>query len=144
VYNLPTLLSCRITLVFGARPAISAAAALPALFSSTKLMVELITSNATIPTKSCQSGGLPYICSLKNKQIKSCQCEIRNSSSNYQLMWVCARLCVLERERERDVTPPFAKAMAMKAAASITQDRGFHIKPRNFRNLFSCFRIAFN
>lgn len=47
------------TLVLGARPAISAAAALPALFSSIKLMVELITSNASIPTKSCQSGGLP-------------------------------------------------------------------------------------
>jgi len=44
----------------GARPAISAAAALPALFSSIKLMVELITSNASIPIKSCQSGGLPY------------------------------------------------------------------------------------
>jgi hypothetical protein len=50
---------------------------------------------------------------------------------------------VREREREREVTPPFAKAMAMIAAASITQDRGFHIKPRNFRNLFSCFRIFF-
>jgi len=49
------------TLVLGARPAISAAAALPALFSSIKLMVELITSNASIPTKSCQSGGLPCV-----------------------------------------------------------------------------------
>ena len=48
-----------ITLVFGARPAMRAAAALPALFSSMKLMVELIKSNATIPTKSCQSGGCP-------------------------------------------------------------------------------------
>jgi len=36
-----------------------AAAALPALFSSMKLIVELITNNTTIPTKSCQSGGLP-------------------------------------------------------------------------------------
>ena len=49
------------TLVFGARPAISAAAALPALFSSIKLMVELIISNANIPTKSCQSGGFPFM-----------------------------------------------------------------------------------
>jgi len=44
----------------GARPAIKAAAALPALFSSMKLMVELMSSNTTIPTKSCQSGGLSW------------------------------------------------------------------------------------
>lgn len=49
-----------VTLVLGARPAIKAAAALPALFSSMKLMVELMMSNTTIPTKSCQSAGLPY------------------------------------------------------------------------------------
>lgn len=49
------------TLVLGARPAIRAAAALPALFSSMKLIVELMTSNTTIPRKSCQSGGLPWI-----------------------------------------------------------------------------------
>jgi hypothetical protein len=49
-----------ITLVLGARPAIKAAAALPALFSSMKLMVELMMSNTTIPTKSCQSAGFPY------------------------------------------------------------------------------------
>ena len=48
-----------ITLVLGARPAMRAAAALPALFSSMKLIVELITSRQMIPTKSCQSGGLP-------------------------------------------------------------------------------------
>nr|GLL44296.1 hypothetical protein Ccrd_025584 [Ipomoea trifida] len=40
-------------------PAIRAAAALPALFSSMKLIVELMTSKQTIPTKSCQSGGFP-------------------------------------------------------------------------------------
>jgi hypothetical protein len=38
----------------------SAAAALPALFSSMKLIVELMKSSVTIPTKSCQSGGRPY------------------------------------------------------------------------------------
>ena len=48
-----------LTLVFGARPAIRAAAALPALFSSMKEMVEFIKSNITIPRKSCQSGGSP-------------------------------------------------------------------------------------
>jgi hypothetical protein len=47
-----------------------------------------------IPTKSCQSGGLPL---------------------------------------------PFAKAMAIIAAASITHDKGFHIKPKNFKNLLSFF-----
>lgn len=40
------------TLALGAKRAISAAAALPALFSSMKLMVELIISRITIPTKS--------------------------------------------------------------------------------------------
>jgi hypothetical protein len=35
-----------------------AAAALPALFSSIKDMVELIRRRTTIPIKSCQSGGL--------------------------------------------------------------------------------------
>lgn len=47
------------TLVLGARPAMRAAAAFPALFSSMKLMVALIISSTVIPTKSCQSGGLP-------------------------------------------------------------------------------------
>lgn len=47
------------TFVFGASLAISEAAALPALFSSMKLMVELITNSVKIPIKSCQSGGFP-------------------------------------------------------------------------------------
>jgi len=83
-----------ITLVLGARPAIKEAAALPALFSSMKLMVELMISNTMIPTKSCQSGGLP---------------------------------------------PPLAKTMAIMAAASMTHDKGFHIKPKNLRILLSFF-----
>lgn len=82
-----------VTFVLGARPAMRAAAALPALFSSIKLMVELMSSKHTIPTKSCQSGGLP---------------------------------------------PPFAKAIAISAAASITHDNGFHMNPKNFSNLLSC------
>lgn len=44
------------TLHLGARRAISAAAAFPALFSSIKLIVELRISRQIIPTKSCQSG----------------------------------------------------------------------------------------
>lgn len=40
------------TLAFGASRAIRAAAAFPALFSSIKLMVELIISKAKMPTKS--------------------------------------------------------------------------------------------
>lgn len=35
-------------------------------------------------------------------------------------------------------TPPCARPMAMIAAASITHDKGFHIKPRNLRILLSC------
>lgn len=140
---------CRITLVFGARPAISAAAAFPALFSSMKLMVELITSNAIMPTKSCQSGGLPCIGSLKTQIMREFE-HFTLCSPCYvcACMYVCERKSKKAREEteteRRDVfTPPFAKAMAMMAAASITQDRGFHIKHKNFRNLFSCFRIGF-
>jgi hypothetical protein len=51
------LLATRPTLVLGASLAMRAAAAFPALFSSMKEMVELITNKTTIPTKSCQSGG---------------------------------------------------------------------------------------
>ncbi|URD95349.1 hypothetical protein MUK42_29021, partial [Musa troglodytarum] len=86
-----------VTLALGARRAMSAAAALPALFSSMKLIVELITSKVMIPMKSCQSGGFP-----------------------------CSR------------TPPLASAMAITAAASMTQDRGFHMNPKNFKTLLSC------
>ena len=46
------------TLALGANLAINAAAAFPALFSSIKLMVELITRSVIMPKKSCQSGGL--------------------------------------------------------------------------------------
>jgi len=38
----------------------------------------------------------------------------------------------------RQLTPPLAKAIAMIAAASITHERGFHINPKNFKNLLSC------
>ena len=44
------------TFVFSARRDMRAAAALPALFSSMKLMIELITRRQTIPRKSSQSG----------------------------------------------------------------------------------------
>lgn len=40
------------TFAFGANRAMRAAAAFPALFSSIKLMVELIMSKSKIPTKS--------------------------------------------------------------------------------------------
>lgn len=42
----------RVTLALGAKLAIRAAAALPALFSSIKLILELIISKTTMPTKS--------------------------------------------------------------------------------------------
>ena len=54
------------TLVFGASLAIRAAAAFPALFSSMKEMVELITNKTMIPTKSCQSGGADCNYEVKN------------------------------------------------------------------------------
>jgi hypothetical protein len=100
-----------------------AAAALPALFSSIKLMVELMKRSVMIPTKSCQSGGFPYTHKKKcltmsqNKQIREWNCH---KNQNILLL-----------------TPPFARAIAMIAAASITHDRGFHIKPRNFKNFLS-------
>ena len=37
--------------------------------------------------------------------------------------------------KEKELTPPLAKAMAMIAAASMTQERGFHINPKNFKIL---------
>jgi hypothetical protein len=82
-----------LTLVLGARLAMRAAAALPALFSSMNEMVELMTRSTMIPTKSCQSGGLPS---------------------------------------------PLASAIAMIAAISMTHESGFHMKPKNLRNLLSC------
>jgi hypothetical protein len=54
---------CAVTLAFGARWAIRAAAALLALFSSIKLMVELIMSRRKIPIKSWYS--MPNFC-MKN------------------------------------------------------------------------------
>jgi len=36
------------------------------------------------------------------------------------------------------LTPPLAKAMAMIATASMTDERGFHINPKNFKTLLSC------
>lgn len=46
-----------------------------------------------------------------------------------------------EKENEfkvlRKLTPPLASTIAITAAASITHDKGFHIKLRNFKNLFS-------
>ena len=43
-------------------------------------------------------------------------------------------------EEKKKLTPPLASAIAMIAAASMTQERGFHIKPKNFKNLLSCKR----
>ena len=98
-----------------------AAAALPALFSSMKLIVELMMSRVMIPTKSCQSGGFP--CKHHEKD-----------SSNPPNPQVPTR----HELRESALTPPLARAMAMMAAASMTQDSGFHMKPRNLRTLLSC------
>jgi hypothetical protein len=33
-----------------------------------------------------------------------------------------------------------ANTIGISAAASITHDNGFHMKPRNLRNLFSCIK----
>jgi len=48
-----------------------AAAALPALFSSMKLIVEFTTSKNRIPRKSSQSGGLPWRCISHKTVIKA-------------------------------------------------------------------------
>lgn len=42
------------------------------------------------------------------------------------------------QQMEKELTPPFANAMAMIAAASMTHERGFHMNPKNFRILLSC------
>lgn len=61
------------TFVLGANRAIREAAAFPALFSSIKLIVELIISKQMIPTKSCQSGPSPWN-TVKIKQRRSLAC----------------------------------------------------------------------
>jgi hypothetical protein len=43
-------------------------------------------------------------------------------------------------KKRKRLTPPCAIAMAMRAAASITHDKGFHINPKNFSILLSCTR----
>jgi hypothetical protein len=48
-----------------------AAAALPALFSSMKLIVEFTSSKTRIPRKSSQSGGLPWRCISHKTVIKA-------------------------------------------------------------------------
>lgn len=42
------------------------------------------------------------------------------------------------------LTPPCARPMAIIAAASITHDRGFHIKPKNFKILLSYSNYSIN
>lgn len=69
------------TLVLGARLAIRAAAALPALFSSMKLMVELMINNTIIPTKSGQSVGLP--CIVQNILVNKCMMIMRESEGEF-------------------------------------------------------------
>jgi len=49
----------------------------------------------------------------------------------------------LDLRSEDEITSPLAKAMAIMAAASITHESGFHIKPRNFSNLFSCCKFSY-
>lgn len=140
------------TFVLGAKRAISAAAALPALFSSIKLIVELIISRQTIPTKSCQSGPSPWnIIPTKREREREYQNSLQLDFN-----------IVEERGREKKekkgrrsmekhyselhakmslLTPPLARTIAIIAAASITHDKGFHIKLKNFKNLFSCIKI---
>ena len=43
-----------------------------------------------------------------------------------------------EGKRENS-TPPLAKTIAMIAAHSMTHERGFHMNPKNLRNLLSFF-----
>jgi len=110
------------TFAFGASRAMRAAAALPALFSSMKLMVELMTSNVMIPTKSCQSGAFP--CTIFQGT------SPKNQPTN-------SFIANIKSQKLSSLTPPFASAIAIIAAASITHDRGFHINPKNFKNLLS-------
>jgi hypothetical protein len=108
-----------------------AAAALPALFSSIKLIVEFTSSKTIIPRKSSQSGGMPCRCVSQSEpkcrgqgktQSKNEQSKAEINNANYRFKHTC----------------PLANTIAINAAASMTHDNGFHIKPRNLRNLFSC------
>ena len=133
------------TFVLGAKRAISAAAALPALFSSIKLIVELIISRQTIPTKSCQSGPSPW-------NIIPTKREREREYQNSLLLCAGERKKINKEDSRRStkvklvprysiLTPPLARTIAIIAAASITHDNGFHIKLKNFKNLFSCIII---
>lgn len=133
------------TLALGARWAMSAAAAFPALFSSIKLIVELIISRVMIPTKSCQSGGFPYKSQTQHVPYR----PLTSYTTNRILfLFLSLQICstttqrkpknFFGKKRSTVLTPPLARAMAMIAAASITHERGFHINPRNFKTLLSC------
>lgn len=118
------------TLVLGARPAMRAAAAFPALFSSMKLMVELMIKRTMIPMKSCQSGGLPCVTDHEATHLSTL------SNTPMHGSFYCPDCC-----RINIITPPLANTMAMMAAISMTHDSGFHMNPRNLRSLLSCYYL---
>lgn len=62
---------------------------------------------------------------------------MESSTSFSSLVFLSCDRKILSRGK-RILTPPLASAIAMIAAASMTHERGFHIKPKNFKNLLSC------
>lgn len=128
------------TFVLGAKWAISAAAAFPALFSSMKLIVEFINSRQIIPKKSCQSGPSPWNI-ISNKIIMNqndAYWKLFQMEATKRELMNIEKQSINTRSLVHSLTPPLARTIAIIAAASITQDRGFHMKLRNFKSLFSC------
>jgi hypothetical protein len=59
------------------------AVALPALFSSMKLIVEFIMSSVMMPTKSCQPGSFPE----NTKQINPRQFNQTSHNPSHAMLW---------------------------------------------------------
>jgi hypothetical protein len=93
---------------------------------------------------------LKYYSKKKKKQKK----VIKQKGTNQNSLLLCAgeRKKINKEDSRRStkvklvpryslLTPPLARTIAIIAAASITHDNGFHIKLKNFKNLFSCIII---
>jgi len=108
--------------VHGARPDVRETAAFSTLFSSMKLMVEVITSDMMIPRKPFKSRGMPYN-AVQNYETK----QIAKILGNKNTIFI----------GKIQLTSPFAEEIGITGTISITHDKGFHINPQNFRVFLS-------
>jgi hypothetical protein len=95
------------------------------------------------PKQVASSGKLELhscLCSTKDILMKGRQPQITEARILH--IFKCAtathKLSVCSHSKGWYFTPPLVMMIAMMAAASITHDKGFHMNPRNLRNLDSC------